>query len=157
MTITILIMYLVILLCNGFEGGTLAVQNYAIDSPYPFTFIQAVLICTGVIYVLVLGMIAVTLFLSARMKSGLPVLAVMLFIFFIALFLRSDGTNGIYNHILYLLPYNVASTTELGYLTSYRFGSLVLSCISMRYVAYLLLTAVLLPFIGRAFKRHQVQ
>lgn len=156
-TITTLIMYLIILLCNGFEGGNLAVQNYNIDSPYPFTCIQAVLICTGVNYALALGMTAITLFVSARMKSGLPVLAVMMFLFFIALFLKSSVTNGIYNHILYLLPYNVASFTELGYFTSYRFGGLVLSCISMRYVAYILLTVILLPFIGKAFKKHQVQ
>ncbi|MCM1158512.1 MAG: ABC transporter permease [Bacteroidales bacterium] len=155
--LTSLLMALIILLCNGFEGANLVIQNYNVDSPYPFTYIQAVFICMGVNVVMALGMTAVTLFLSARMKSGLPVLAAMMLIFFIALFLTTSMTNGTYNHILLLLPYNVAMSTELGYLESYRFGNLVLSCISMRYVTYTLITVLLLPFIGRAFKRHQVQ
>lgn len=155
--VTTLLMYLIILLCNGFDGGNLVIQNFNIDSPYPFTYVQSVLICTGVNFVLAFAMIAVTLFLSARMKGGLPVLAIMMLFFFIGMFMRKSTENGIYNHILYLLPYNVASLTELGSLTSYRFGSLILDCINMRYVTYILLTAVLLPLIGRSFKRHQVQ
>lgn len=155
--LTTFLMYLIILLCNGFDGGNLVIQNFNIDSPYPFTYVQSVLICTGVNFVLALGMIAVTLFLSARMKGGLPVLAIMMLLFFIGMFMRQSAENGIYNHILYLLPYNVASLTELGSLTSYRFGSLVLDCINMRYVIYILLTVCLLPFIGRSFKKHQVQ
>lgn len=156
-TATTLIMYLGILLCNGFEGGNLAIQNFNVDSPYPFTYIQAILICTGVNYVLAFGMLAITLFMSARMKNSLPVFAVMLFLFLIALFLQSSMTNGVYNHILYLLPYNVATFTELGYLISYRFGGLVLDCIRMRYVVYILLMVLALPFAGNAFRRHQVQ
>jgi len=156
-TVTTLIMYLGILMCNGFEGGNLVIQNFNVDSPYPFTYFEAIFICTGVNYVLAFAMLAITLFVSARMKNSLPVLAVMLFLFFIALFLQSSMTNGIYNHILYLLPYNVATFTELGSLTSYRFGGLVLDCICMRYVVYMLLIVLVLPFAGNAFRKHQVQ
>lgn len=156
-TATTLIMYLGILLCNGFEGGNLVIQNFNVDSPYPFTYIQAILICTGVNYVMAFGMLAITLFVSARMKNSLPVLAVMLFFFLLGLFLSSSVTNGVYNHILYLLPYNVATFTELGSLTSYRLGRLVLDCISMRYVVYILLMVLVLPFAGNAFRKHQVQ
>ena len=80
----------------------------------------------------------------------------MLFIFFIALFLKSSQTNGIYNHILYLLPFN-AMDHGTRTLLSYPFGKVVFDYIGMRYVVYLLMLVVLMPFAGRAFKRHQVQ
>ena len=114
------------------------------------------MICTSIVYIIVFGMVAFTLFVSARMKNGLPVLAVTLFVFLIAFFLKRSDTNGIYNHILYLLPYN-AMDHGIRTMCSYPFGGVVFDYIGMRYVVYLLLLVVLMPFAGRAFKRHQVQ
>lgn len=155
-TVNIVICLLIILSSFGMEGWNLPIQNLEGQIPYPFTHLEAVLICIGITYIVVFGMIAFTLFLSARMKNGLPVLAVTLFIFFIALFLKSSDTNGIYNHILFLLPFN-AMDHGLQSLTSYPFGKVVFDYMGMRYIVYLLLMAILLPFAGRAFKKHQVQ
>lgn len=155
-TINIAVSFLIILLSYGIEGWNLPVQNFDLEIPYPFTYLETVLVCAGILYVVALGMTALTLFVSARMKNGLPVLAIMLFIFFIALFLKSSQTNGIYNHILYLLPFN-AMDHGTRTLLSYPFGKVVFDYIGMRYVVYLLMLVVLMPFAGRAFKRHQVQ
>lgn len=155
-TINIAICLLIILSSFGTEGWNLPIQNFEGQIPYPFSHLEAVFICIGIIYVVALGMIVFTLFLSARMKNGLPVLAVSLFVFFIALFLKSSDTNGVYNHILYLLPFN-AMDHGLHSLTSYPFGNVVFDYMGMRYIVYLLLMVTLLPFAGKAFKKHQVQ
>lgn len=155
-TINILISFFIILLSFGIEGWNLPVQNFEVQIPYPFTYLEVVLLLIGIIYVIAFGMTAFVLFLSARMKSGLPVLSVTLLVFFIALFLHASETNGIYNHILYLLPYNAMDHGVVNPV-SYPFGRVVFDYIGMRYVFYLLLLAGLLPFAGRAFKRHQVQ
>lgn len=155
-TINIIISFLIILLSFGIEGWNLPVQNFAVQIPYPFTYLETVMLLIGIIYVIAFGMTAFVLFLSARMKSGLPVLSVTLLVFFIALFLNVSETNGIYNHILYLLPYN-AMDHGIVNLVSYPFGKVVFDYIGMRYVVYLLMLAVLMPFAGRAFKKHQVQ
>lgn len=155
-TINIVISFLIILLSYGIEGWNLPVQNFDLQIPYPFSYLETVLICIGIVYMIAFGMVAFTLFVSARMKSGLPVLAVTLFVFFIAIFLKNSDTNGVYNHILYLLPFN-AMDHGIRTLVSYPFGGVVFDYIGMRYVVYLLMLAGLMPFAGRAFKKHQVQ
>lgn len=155
-TINIAISFLIILLSYGIDGWNLPVQNFDAQIPYPFSYLETILVCGGMIYVIAFGMTAFTLFVSARMKSGLPVLVVTLFVFFIAIFLKESLTNGIYNHILYLLPFN-AMDHGIRTLLSYPFGGIVFDYIEIRYVVYLLMLAGLLPFAGRAFKKHQVQ
>ncbi len=155
-TINIVISFLITLLSYGVDGWNLPVQNFEAQIPYPFSYLETVVVCVGIVYVIAFGMTAFTLFVSARMKSGLPVLAVTMFVFFIALFLKESLTNGIYNHILYLLPFN-AIDHGIWNLISYPFGNVVFDYIGMRYVFYLLMLAGLLPFAGRAFKKHQVQ
>lgn len=155
-TINLGIGLLIILSCFGTEGGQVPIQAFEAGIPYALTHMKAVFISIGILYAISFGLIAVTLWLSARMKNGLPVLAVMLFLYFIALFLPSSDTNGIYNHICYLLPFNAADY-GLRKMISYPFGNFVLDYVGMRYVIYLALIVLVLPFAGSAFKKHQVQ
>jgi hypothetical protein len=70
----------------------------------------------------------------------------------------SDGAdNGLYEHILYLLPYEKSMWHEFRSYLSYSFGGVTLSLISMRALVYAVMTIGFLPFIGNAFRKHQVQ
>ena len=53
----------------GTDGWNLPLQINGTTVPYPLTFLEGTLINLGVIYLVLLAMIGVTLFLSARMKS----------------------------------------------------------------------------------------
>lgn len=128
------------------------IANTAI--PYPFTFLQAVLINIGIIYLVLLAMIGLTLMLSAKMKSPYFVLIILVPVLFIPMFLTPNGTTGAYNLTLFLLPYR-ASMPELGKYISYQFGGLVLDALTMRAVLYGVLAVILPPLASLGFKKHQ--
>ncbi|NBH13790.1 ABC transporter permease [Lachnospiraceae bacterium] len=139
----------------GAEGWNLPIAIANSTIPYPFTFLQAVLVNIGVIYLVLLAMMSLTLFLSAKMKSPYQVLVVLIPIFLIPIFLTPGNTAGIYNLILFLLPYRCAMP-EFGKYISYQFGGAVFDVLTVRAVLYLLITMLILPLARTTFKKHQV-
>lgn len=139
----------------GADGWDLSVQIANTSIPYPFTFLRATLVSIGVVYLILLAMISLTLLLSANMKIPYLVLAVLVPVLFIPMFLMPSGTAGAYDLTLFLLPYR-ATMPEIGKYISYQFGGLVLDAFSTRAILYAFLTAVMLPFARRGFRKHQV-
>lgn len=138
----------------GINGWNLPLQIANTTIPYPFTFLQAVLINIGIIYLVLLAMTGVTLFLSAKMKSPYLVVVILVPILFIPMFLTPNGTTGAYNLALFLLPYR-STMPEFGKYISYQFGSVVLDTLTARAVLYALLTVIMLPLARIGFKKHQ--
>lgn len=143
------------LIAFGTDGWNLPLQIANTTVPYSLTFLQAVLMNIGIIYLILLAMISLTLLLSAKMKTPYLVLIVLVPILFIPMFLTPNGTTGIYNLTLFLLPYR-AIMPEFGKYISYQFGGLVLDTITVRAILYVLLTAIMLPLARLGFKKHQV-
>ena len=139
----------------GTDGWNLPLQIANTTIPYPFTFLQAVLINIGIIYLVLLAMIGLTLLLSAQMKSPYLVLVILVPVLFIPMFLTPNGTIGIYNLTLFLLPYR-STMPEFGKYISYQFGGLVLDTLTVRAVLYAFLTVIMLPLARLGFKKHQV-
>lgn len=139
----------------GTDGWNLPMQIAGTTIPYPFTFMQAVLVNLGVIYLVLLAMIGLTLVLSANMKSPYVVLIVLVPVLFIPMFLTPNGTTRIYNLILFLLPYR-ATMPEISKYISYQFGGLVMDALSVRAILYMVLTVAFIPLARLGFKKHQV-
>ncbi|MBP3918272.1 MAG: ABC transporter permease subunit [Clostridia bacterium] len=139
----------------GFEGWDLPLQIANTTIPYPLTFLQAALIQLSVVYLVLSALIGLTLLLSAKMKSPYLVLTVLAPVLFIPLFLSPNGTTGVYNLTLFLLPYR-ATVPELGNYISYQFGGIVFDAFTMRAILYAVLTMIMLPIARIGFKKHQV-
>ena len=139
----------------GADGWNLPLQIANTAIPYPLTFLQAVFINLGIIYLVLLAMVGLTLLLSAQMKSPYLVLIILVPILFIPMFLTPNGTTGAYNLTLFLLPYRVAMPEFSKYI-SYQFGSLVLDTLTIRAILYVFLTVIMLPLARLGFKKHQV-
>lgn len=139
----------------GADGWNLPLQIANTAIPYPLTFLQAVLINIGIIYLVLLAMVGLTLLLSAQMKSPYLVLIILVPILFIPMFLTPNGTTGAYNLTLFLLPSRVAMPEFSKYI-SYQFGSLVLDTLTIRAILYVFLTVIMLPLARLGFKKHQV-
>lgn len=154
-TLHVVVAFALPLIAFGFDGWNLPLQIVNTTIPYPFTFLQAVLVNLGVVYLVLFTMIGLTLLLSAKMKSPYLVLMVLVPVLFIPMFLSPNGTTGVYNLILFLLPYR-STIPEIGKYLSYQFGGLVLDAFTMRAILYTVLTAVLLPLASLNFKKHQV-
>ena len=144
------------LMTFGIDGWNLPIQIANPIIPYSFTFLQATLINTAVIFMVQLALISFTLFLSSKMKTPFLVLIVIVPILFIPLFMTPTGTSGLYNLILFLTPYR-ATLPQFGSYISYQFGGLVLNVLTMRVAVYGLLTLVAIPFARLGFKKHQVK
>ena len=153
-TLHVIIAFGLPLAAFSFDGWNLPLQIANTTIPYPLTFLQATLINLGIVYFVLFAMIGLTLLLSAKMKSPYLVLIVLVPVLFIPLFLSPNGTAGVYNLILFLLPYR-SIMPELGKYITYQIGGLVLDAFTMRAIVYALLTAVMLPFARLGFKKHQ--
>ncbi|MDE5964358.1 MAG: hypothetical protein K2G65_03020, partial [Eubacterium sp.] len=145
------------LITRGADGANLPLQIMDTTVPYPLTFLQATLITIGIAFAVMLGMVSITLLCSAKMKTAFPVLIIDVLIIFIPIFLK-PGSNTIWNHIAWLLPYNSMSGLSIfkEYL-SYPTGITVFSVLSMIVILYFAITLTALPLAGRGFKKHQVK
>lgn len=139
----------------GIDGWNLPLQINGTTVPYPLTFLQGTLINLGVIYLVLIALIGLTLFLSARMKSPYLVLIVVVPVLFISMFLSPNGTSGIYNLLVFLTPYQ-SSIPNFGSYLSYQFGPVVLDAYTMRAIVYVILALILLSLARIGFKKHQV-
>lgn len=154
-TLHILVAFAISLTAFGIDGWNLPLQINGTTVPYPLTFLEGTLINLGVIYLVLIGMSALTLFLSARMRSPYQVLIVVLPILFLPMFLSPNGTSGLYNLLVFLTPYQSLKPNFGSYL-SYQLGPVVLDAFTTRAVLYVILALILLPLARSGFKRHQV-
>ena len=154
-TLHILIAFSIPLAAFGTDAWNLPLQINGTTVPYPLTFLEGTLINLGVVYLVLIAMISLTLFLSAKMKSPYLVLIVVVPVLFIPMFLSPNGTTGIYNLLVFLTPYQ-SLVPRFGSYLSYQFGSVVLDSFSMRGLVYVILTLILLPLASIGFKKHQV-
>lgn len=154
-TLYVLVAFGIPLVAFGMDGWNLPLQINGTTVPYPLTFLEGTLINLGIIYLILIAMIGLTLFLSARMKSPYFVLIVVVPVLFIPMFLSPNGTTGIYNLFVLLTPYQSLVPRFNSYL-SYQFGSVILDAFAMRGLVYAILTLILLPLARISFKKHQV-
>ena len=153
-TLHVLLAFGLPLAAFGTDCWNLPLQINGTTVPYPLTFLEGTLINLGVIYLVLLAMIGVTLFLSARMKSPYLVLTVVVPVLFVPMFLSPNGTSGIYNLLVFLTPYK-SLVPNFGSYLSYQLGPVVLDAFAVRTVLYAVLALILLPLAGRGFRRHQ--
>ena len=154
-TLHVLVAFGIPLAAFGMDGWNLPLQINGTTVPYPLTFLEGTLLNLSIIYLILIAMIGLTLFLSARMKSPYFVLIVVVPVLFIPMFLSPNGTTGIYNLLILLTPYQSLVPRFNSYL-SYQFGSVILDSFAMRGLVYGILTLILLPFARSGFKKHQV-
>lgn len=154
-TLHVIVAFALPLAAFGIEGWNLPLQINGTTVPYSLTFLEGTLVNLGVIYLVLIAMICLTLFLSARMKSPYLVLIVVVPILFIPMFLSPNGTTGLYNLLVFLTPYQSLVPRFSSYL-SYQFGSVVFDAFTMRAIVYAVLAIILLPLARIGFKKHQV-
>lgn len=158
-TINIILALGILLSSFGTDGWNLPLQIISSTIPYPLTFLTGSIICIATLYLILSGMVAITLLLSSKMKTPFPVLIVIILIIIFPLFLNFSLTNGVWNHILMLLPYRASQSIFSIYTNnyfSYPFPGFTLDILTMRMVAYIIISLVCIPFAYFNFKNHQV-
>ncbi|VWL91703.1 ABC-2 family transporter protein [Collinsella intestinalis] len=140
----------------GAGGADLAIQNYALASPYNLTMAQATALYIGIFYLVMLGMLALTLALSASTPSTLAIIVTDVVVLFVTGLLPSAGV-GVLRHILTLFPMGLQSPFDMfAALFSYPVGPVALDLIGMAALVYGALVAVGVPLALGRWRRHQV-
>lgn len=143
----------------GTDGWNLPVQVLNTIAPYNLSLLGVTLLAIVTLYLVLIGMVSLTLLLSAKMKSSVPVLVILVLVMILPMFLGISETNGIWNRILVLLPYRAAqpvfSDDFYGYF-GYPLGSSTFDIVTVRMIVYAAVTLVCIPFARKAWKQHQV-
>ena len=146
-----------ILLSAGTEGWDTSVQFLYPTVPvvYPVTAGQACLLMLLLGYVLTLGIMAVTLWMSSIFKNAYGVIIVAFLLLIVPSFLQMGFGGYLLQHILALLPSNIMSFTFTDY-TAYAVGGKMISCLSMDLIVNGA-AAVIFSAAGYGmFRKHQV-
>ena len=131
-------------------------QSMALSSPYPLTVGQAALLSVGLMYAACLGFACLTLALSSRARSTLPVFVADVVLVLFTGLIPSAGVGAL-ERALALFPLNFSNFTMLfSALESYPVGLVVLDLIGMILVVYAVLAIVATPVAAASFRRHQV-
>lgn len=140
----------------GTEGGNLPIQLSNILSPYALTFLQSLVYNIFISYMVLFGMVGVTLFLSAKLKNPMTVLVIDIAIIMIPIFLSVSSAFGIWNKTLLLMPYN-AIYSKFSQMVSYAIGNMVIDLPMMIMITYLVIMILTLVGATVSYKKHQVE
>lgn len=145
------------MLSAGAEGWDTSVQFLYPTVPvsYPVTVGQACLLMLLLGYVLTLGIMAMTLWMSSIFKNAYGVIVVALLLLIVPSFLQAGFGGYLLQHILALLPSNIMSFDFTNY-TAYAVGGKMISCLSMDLIVNGA-AAVIFSAAGYGmFRKHQV-
>lgn len=139
----------------GIDGAGLPMQLKELCNAYDLSVGAAALILCAVGYVVMLGLLGITLLLSSKMRSSMGILAIIAAIVIVPM-MMSNLHNNIANHVLFLFPFLALDANNFFDMVSYAIGPIVIE-----YPVVLTLFYGVL-FIGgsliavRCFGKHQV-
>lgn len=136
----------------GPDGWGLPLQIAGFSNPYAFTMGGALLRALLLGYLISLGMTALTLLLSARLRSTMPVAVIPMAVVFLGMF------------AMFITPLvKLAVLTPLSgmdwsfrNMVSYAVGPVVMDLPTVLAILYVAMLVVLTPLAMRAFRKHQV-
>ncbi|MGL5438759.1 MAG: ABC transporter permease [Filifactoraceae bacterium] len=159
LTIHIIVALSIPLIIAGVDGYNLPIQLLNIVTPYNLNILYATIVVLFTVYLMVIGMVSLTLLMSAKFKSPYTTLVINLLLFIIPVFMPMSETSRTWNQFLYLLPgpslRTTFDSTMLAYM-SFDFFGVITDIVSMRMIVYIMLTLLTLPFIRHIFRNHQI-
>ncbi|BBF45350.1 hypothetical protein lbkm_4117 [Lachnospiraceae bacterium KM106-2] len=141
----------------GTSGGDAPIQFRYSEIPYAFTAREVMWLWILMGMVVLFGMIAVNLFLSAHFKNTIPILIIDLIIVFLPLPASLSVSKWIAATIN-IFPVHIMNSDDIlrGFF-SFQFGGTVIDVIEMVFLIYLVAMVIFIPFARRGFRNHQVQ
>ena len=140
----------------GSEGANAPLQLYMIFSPYPLTMRQTALLLTVVSLFAYQMTAAITMLLSAKLKSSFGVI-VLVSIFLIAPMLGTVSERNILLYNLYhLFPTQMTSLWSAVDVIQYEFENLVIHPYVFHPLFAIALCVLLTPLAYHSFKHHQI-
>ncbi len=152
----ITMVYFLSMLIFGSDGGNAPLQLYAPMSPYPLVMKQAALFLAVCVLLSCFMVAAITMFLSAGLKSPFGVIVLISLLLVVPMFIHIPMRNiGLYN-LMHLLPTNMIDFWNITDGIQYElFGLIIKPYIFMPLFAGSV-SILLTPFAYHSFKNHQI-
>lgn len=155
----ILLTYVLCMLIYGFDGKDAALQLKIPLSTLAITIGQLSIICAVCVFFACIVLEAITIFLSAKMKSSFIVITISGALIFIPTFINPPYNIRILHQLYLLLPSNMMLYVNM--IDPIGFGYDVLGHIMHPYIIMpvfaIVVNMLLMPFSYKAFKYHQVE
>jgi hypothetical protein len=142
----------------GIDGWNASFQTISFTSFYPLTVSQVYLYGVAIGYLVILSVMAITMFLSARLKTTFAVVLISTLWLLVPMFIPSSKTSQILIKIIGLLPAKSmhAFTVFSVYNTYNLFGNIVfLPSVIVMFASFI--TVISIPFAYMRFRKHQVE
>lgn len=141
----------------GTAGADLPIQlKYpAVCAGYSLTMVQAVILVLVLAYAFTLGMMGITILMSALLKNTYAVIITAFLLLIVPTFLSPVSGGYIWNHALSLVPAKIADFSFESY-TAYTFGNKVLNWPAAAILINTLCTLIFSIAAHITFKKHQV-
>ncbi|MEG2769188.1 MAG: hypothetical protein RR902_00050, partial [Oscillospiraceae bacterium] len=145
------------IILNGVTGWNCPVQLQLLNSVYNLNMLQTYLLCMAVGYVAVMSVAAVTVLLSAKLKSPFLTIIASALIFFVPMAIPHSRYLKFINYGVSMFPINIMDTSVS--LRTYKFIDFFGILTPLFVLATILLVMVVLiciPFSVYSYKHHQV-
>lgn len=139
----------------GTEGADLPIQLRIPNSPFPWSVSETVWIHAGIGLMVLLGMVAITLFLSSKMSTPIPVLIANVMLLVIPFVIPTGTASAFYNLFVNLLP-GVQLQLKFADHITYSIGGWTTNLFVISVIVYLLIILISIPLAIRGFRKHQV-
>lgn len=152
-----LLTYIPCMLIYGFDGVNAALQLKIPLCTLPLSVGQLSIICFFCVFLACILVSAITMFLSAKIKSSFVVITMSGALIFIPIFMKCSYNTLLLYKLYLLLPSNMMNYTNMIDPIGYKiFGVVIQQYIAMPIFA-LLVSMILIPFTYQMFKNHQVE
>ena len=149
--------YLQCMLTFGFDGGNTPIQIYLSLCVYPVTLGHAALLQSICVIFACLFTAAVTMLLSAKLKSPFAVIIPVALLLIVPMLMNVPPDKPLLPYqLFYLLPSNMMPFWSITRIIHYELFGLVIPPYVMMPVFSAMCASVLTPYAFRAFKRHQI-
>ncbi len=150
------ITYFESMLVYGFDGANAPLQLCMPLNPYPLTMGQTALIFSICILLANLLTTAITLLLSAKMKSPFGVIIIISVITIVPMFINASGTNVLQHNILSLIPSNMMGIWTVVSSMLFEFMGMMVRPYIFLPLFSTVVIVLILPFAYYSFKDHQI-
>lgn len=140
----------------GADGGDAPLQLYTVLSPYPLTIGQTALLLEICAFFACLMTAAITMLLSAKMKSPFSVIILISVLLIVPMLGSISETNIILFNLFHLLPTQMMSFSSAMESIQYEIFGLVIKPYVFLPLFAATLSSLLTPFAYRSFKNHQI-
>ncbi len=153
-TLTYSVVYIVLL---GPEGADLPIQlKYpAMSVGYLLSMAEAAIYALIIAYVFTIGIMGVTLLMSALLKNAYGVIIISFLLIIVPTFLAPDAGGYIWSRVLSLLPPKIADFSFQSY-TAYSVGNIVLDWPTTAIIVNMVMAILFSIASYLVFRKHQV-